>query len=252
MASSMRDQSVGRGRILTEAARMLEDEGPDGLTTRRIAQRAGASTQLIYTLFGGKNGLVDALYREGFRALIDTLAGVPVTEEPVQDLVALGLAYRESALLRPAFYGLMFGHSVVGYDPPEESRRMAAEAFGVLVAASGRLLAATSGHDEDDDEAHEVALHLWAMVHGMVSLELAGLLPSGRANRARFERHVRAVCAGDLQGAPGGPDTPAEAAVRHTPAEAADAEAPPAPEGSPTAHAAGADQRAPDPAGAPD
>ncbi|MCO8308809.1 TetR/AcrR family transcriptional regulator [Streptomyces sp. RKCA744] len=195
MGVTRRGPAVGRDRVLAEAAAMLEEEGPDQLTTRRIAERVGASTQLIYTLFGGKNGLIDALYREGFRSLTQSLSQVPVTDRPEQDLVALGLAYRENALRRPAFYGLMFGHSVAGYTPAEESRRTAAGAYAVLVEASGRLLAADDAHGGTAEEAREVALHLWATVHGMVSLELAGMLPSGLGSELRFARHVRAICA---------------------------------------------------------
>src|SRR5438105_9415646 len=64
------DEGDDRRRpVLESAARLLAEEGPHGLSLRRIAAEAGGSTQLVYTLFGGKPGLADALYAEGFGRL---------------------------------------------------------------------------------------------------------------------------------------------------------------------------------------
>ena len=61
------DETDARRRQVVEAAaRVLAEDGPHGLSLRRIAAEAGASTQIVYTLFGGKPGLADALYGEGF------------------------------------------------------------------------------------------------------------------------------------------------------------------------------------------
>lgn len=196
MTASIQLQGVERDRVLSVASRVLEDEGPDALTVRRIAQSLGSSTQLIYTLFGGKVGLVDALYRDGFRSLAECLSRVPTTDQPLHDLMELGFAYRANALRRPAFYGLMFGRAVAGYDPPKASRQEAVRAFRVLADASRRLLDADTGGAStvgEEDQANEIALRLWGAAHGMVSLELAGLMPDDD-NDARYARHVRAIC----------------------------------------------------------
>ncbi len=91
-----------RQRTLDAAARLLRDEGPQALAVRRIAAEAGVSTIAIYHHFGGKDGLVEALYVDGFRALDEALAAVPRTEDPLADVEALALAYRSVAIARPA------------------------------------------------------------------------------------------------------------------------------------------------------
>ncbi|MBL7253237.1 TetR-like C-terminal domain-containing protein [Paractinoplanes lichenicola] len=131
----------------------------------------------VYTLFGDKRGLLNAMHEEGFRRLDAKLAAVRPTDDPLADLIALGLAYREAALASPHLYGLMFGRT-----PAEDQPREAADAtYGRLTEAVTRCR--TAGVFRDEPGAERVALHLWSVVHGMVSLELnehippAGLFP---------------------------------------------------------------------------
>ncbi|MFD0660124.1 TetR/AcrR family transcriptional regulator [Thermocatellispora tengchongensis] len=56
-------QNAVRTAILDAAIRLLADEGPAALTVRRISGDVGCSTKVIYTMFGGKDGLVEALWR---------------------------------------------------------------------------------------------------------------------------------------------------------------------------------------------
>ena len=55
-----------RQRVLDVACRLLMNAGPESLTVRRIAAEADCPTTVIYTMFGGKEGLAEALYLEGF------------------------------------------------------------------------------------------------------------------------------------------------------------------------------------------
>ncbi|WP_433058661.1 TetR/AcrR family transcriptional regulator [Dactylosporangium sp. CS-033363] len=152
------------GRLVDAAARILVEEGPGGLSLRKVAAAAGVSTMPVYTLFGDKQGLLDAMHREGFRRLGEALAAGPRTGDPLVDLIGLGMAYREAALNSPHLYGLMF---TGGFGHTE-----AADAtYRPLVEGVARCQA--EGVFTGDDP-EPVALHLWALAHGMVSLELAG------------------------------------------------------------------------------
>lgn len=161
-------------RLVDEAARLLVEHGPAGLSLRRLAAAVGVSTMPVYTLFGDKAGLLAAMYREGFRRLADALAAAPRTGDPLADLSALGLAYRRAALASPHLYGLMFGRPIPGFSPDGQARAEADAAYRPLVDAVERcrragLVAGPS--------AERVAAHLWAVAHGMVSLELNAQLP---------------------------------------------------------------------------
>ena len=64
-------------RILEAASGLLSEEGASALSVRRIATAAGCSTMGLYSRFGGKDGVVDELYAEGFERLIDGDEGQP-------------------------------------------------------------------------------------------------------------------------------------------------------------------------------
>jgi AcrR family transcriptional regulator len=162
------------GRLVDEAARLLVEHGPAGLSLRKLAAAVGVSTMPVYTLFGDKQGLLDAMHREGFRRLGETLRAVRQTADPLADLIQLGLAYRRAALASPHLYGLMFGRPVPEFSPGDAGRAAAEAAYRPLVDAVTRCQQAGALTGDDPER---IALHLWAVAHGMVSLELNDQLP---------------------------------------------------------------------------
>lgn len=168
-------------RLVDEAGRILSAEGAAALSLRRLAAATGTSTMAVYTLFGDKQGLLAAMYRAGFERLGATMheatAGI---DEPLEALAALGYAYRRAALDNPHLYDLMFGRPVASFEPDLETQEIAEAAYRPLVEGVRRCLDA--GVLVADD-AERVAFYLWAVTHGMVSLELAGHLTGDDAVR---------------------------------------------------------------------
>ncbi|MFI9816992.1 TetR/AcrR family transcriptional regulator [Saccharothrix variisporea] len=178
-----------RVRLLDRAGELLSTEGPGALSLRRLASDVNTSTTAVYSLFGGKPALLDALYEEAFRRFGDRLAALPETDDPVEDIVRIGLTYRDSALADPQFYLVMFSKVVPNFTPSEETNAAAAETFTPLVANVRR--AVESGLFVDAPHEH-IALAMWGMVHGLVSLELNGNLPPGVEIAPAYERAIRA------------------------------------------------------------
>ena len=56
-----------RRALLDTASRLLVKEGPQALTMRRVAAAAGCSTTVLYTVFGGKNGIAEGLTAKASR-----------------------------------------------------------------------------------------------------------------------------------------------------------------------------------------
>lgn len=164
--------SPRRHRLLTAAERLLHDAGPHALSLRRIAELAETSTQAVYTEFGGKHGLADALYLEGYRRLTEALEAVPPANDPLERIHALGMAYRDNALANPHLYALMTGRPVPEFEPPVESRRRARGSFRILVEAIDEARAAGALANV---ESRHLAHLLWAAGHGYVGLALHGL-----------------------------------------------------------------------------
>src|SRR3954447_17046602 len=88
--------------LVDAAGRILAAEGAAALTLRRLAQTAGTSTMAVYTLFGDKQGLLAAMYREGYRrlgaAMAEAAAGV---DDPLEAMVRYARAHRPAALANP-------------------------------------------------------------------------------------------------------------------------------------------------------
>jgi AcrR family transcriptional regulator len=168
-------------RLVDEAGRILSGEGAAALTLRRLAAATGTSTMAVYTLFGDKQGLLAAMYREGFARLGAALedAGRD-SDDPLDALARLGLAYRQTALANPHLYDLMFGRPVTTFVPDADAQAVADAAYRPLVNAVGRCLDAGA---LVGPEAERIAFYLWAVSHGMVSLELAGQLTGDAAER---------------------------------------------------------------------
>lgn len=172
-----------RARLLETAGTIVAAEGAGGLSVRRIAADVGTSTTAIYSLFGGKGELVREVWLEGFRRLADRMAAVPHTDNSLDDLAELGRAYRGHALDNRAFYEIMFGDAVTEYEPSEADQAEARRALDALVEGVRRCVA--DGYAAGEPE--ELAMALWGLVHGMVSLELRGLLGEPDDAARRFD-----------------------------------------------------------------
>ena len=172
MADVTAPEETMRDRVLRVADELLAAEGPDALSLRKIADLAETSTQTVYTQFGGKPGLADAMYRSGYQRLADEIDALPNIDDPIERMRTYSFAYRRVALANPEHYKLMTGRPFADYDPPRDSLRFAASTMEPLVDAVRAACAA--GVLEGDPRT--VAMRLWAAGHGRVSLELHGLV----------------------------------------------------------------------------
>ena len=171
-----------RTALVAAALGVLRDGGPAALTVRNITRAAGCSTTGVYTYFGGKHGLVEAIFVDGFDSF--DAAVRPGLEQG--DLAAAGRAYRRWALAHRTQYMVMFGRAVPDFEPSAPARERASLSFARLVAGVQR---AAPGID-----AEALAFHLFATVHGYVMLEMAGMSTAGPAEtEARYERALRTL-----------------------------------------------------------
>lgn len=172
----------------------MSSGGVASLNLRSLAAEAGTSTAAVYSLFGGKPGLVSALYAQVFARFAQRLAAVGRSDDPVADLVRLGHAYRENALADPHGYRVMFGE----LSPDDVGRRAAragARTFEPLLDAVRRAVRA--GTFPKHPAAESIATALWANVHGLVSIELGAFMPPRAGDPAAvFDAAIRANVAG--------------------------------------------------------
>ena len=168
--------------VLAATVKLLREHGPAGVTVRGVADAVGVSRQVVYTQFGSLWGLIDALYRHGFEQM--RAGGLELVAPPGNERVmAHAVAYRAYALANPELYQVMFERPFRGYSPSRNSRAAALAAFEPLVDA-----VASTGREPA--HARDVALTLWAAMHGLVHLELQGYFAAEPSTESRLAEIV--------------------------------------------------------------
>jgi len=176
MAVSVHEQQQA---IVDAALGLLASGGPQALRVREIAEAAGCTTMTVYSRFGGKDGIVDAIYMDGYRRFAHALRQSIATARNHDELTKAGalgmaMAYRSWALENPGSYHVMFTEAVPGFEPSDDAAAVALDAFGVLVDMVTSLQ--RGGHLQPVDPLI-LARGIWGMCHGLVMLELAEMGP---------------------------------------------------------------------------
>ena len=175
----MSDSSPQRQRILDAAVAILAQHGQSGLTVRAVATASDFSTTGIYTWFGGKDGLLEAIYTDGFARFRADLAEADTELDPRRRLLLSGERYWDWALANPTHYLLMFSGVPSAFTPSAAAVHDAGLAFVDLVE---RVAAVTS-----EDVAH----HFWATLHGYAMLQISCAPGEEAESLARMQSGLR-------------------------------------------------------------
>jgi AcrR family transcriptional regulator len=155
--------------LVRAALELIAQKGPAGFTFAEAARWAGVSPAAPYRHFRDRDELLASVALRGFVQFEAVLARAWDDGRP-DVFVAfdrLGKAYLNFARSEPAYYSAMFEAGV----PPagnSELREAGDRAFAVLRAAAEKICAQVSGRTKPP--ALMVALHIWAISHGIASL----------------------------------------------------------------------------------
>ena len=159
-------------QIVAAARELLETEGAEALTMRRVAEALGIRAPSLYKHLPDKAALEAALITEGFR---EAAAAFEAATEGVDDpMDALVKAFRAFASTHPHMYRLMTERPLPReHLPPGLEARIAAPLLR-LTGSPARARAA------------------WAFIHGMIILELNDRFPSDGMTEHAWESGVNA------------------------------------------------------------
>lgn len=152
-----------REAVLDCAARLLDEGGQEGLTIRRLAAASGFTPPAIYSLFGDKGGLVDALVERSFNEVVERMRGVVNPGDPREFARA---AFRE--IVR---YGCEHHHRfrlVEERLPATKIAQPSVEEARFRLAAPLLELAGADRIDRDHLEVMRQAF--WSLLHGLITL----------------------------------------------------------------------------------
>ena len=171
-----------RAALRAAAERLIAQGGITAFSVRAVAEEVGTTTRAVYSLFGSKDGLlVDALAQSAFDFLADGIDELVETDDPVADLIAVGLpVFRRLVVEHPALYRIAFQRIVPGFQAGPEVTAARQRAWMRLVAKTHRL---AEGGLLRQRSATQAAVEFNAMLEGLANAELRGtslrLLPEG-------------------------------------------------------------------------
>jgi len=155
--------------LVRAALELIAEKGPAGFTFADAARWAGVSPAAPYRHFRDREALLSDVARRGFEEFATALA--KAWDEGKPDVITafdrLGKTYLTFARNEPAYYSAMF-EAGVALDTDRELREASENAFAVLRAAAEKLVALMP--PQGRPPALMVALHIWAMTHGIASL----------------------------------------------------------------------------------
>jgi AcrR family transcriptional regulator len=159
-------------RIRRTALRLLEKEGPEAVTMRRLARSIGITPMAIYHHFATREALLREVVDAEFGLFLDLLGKAP-TYDSVEEQIEHALdAYLDYALARPRIFDYVFAKPREGARRfPEDFLAGHSPTLNPLAAAVAKWMDA--GLIEKDD-IWEVTLELWAHAHGYIALYRAG------------------------------------------------------------------------------
>jgi len=193
-AKDRRENEVIRMRqaILKAACDIAAEAGWREVTVRKVAEKVEYSPAALYEYFAGKEAILLALMWEGFRLLAQDMRAVPEGGNAVERLVAVAQSYWDFAFRHPELYQVMHGLDGVSFGTAESPQ----EAKDGFVALQDAIHAVFPGEGASGRDLHDEVHTIWATLHGLVSLTMAGRIKDGRERAATLvEPAVRAYVA---------------------------------------------------------
>ena len=165
-----------REKAIRVATRLFARDGYAAVTLRAIAEGLGTSHMAPYRYFENKAEIFAMVRADAFRRFGDVQErAFANSEEPLERLFSMRAAYVRFALEHPDEYRVMFE---LGQDSEELYPKLAEESRRSFTALE-RAVAAAIEAGALAGEPRVVAHLLWASIHGVVSLHLAGKLTLG-------------------------------------------------------------------------
>lgn len=163
-----REREEVRGALIEAARAVLNADGYDGLTIRRVAERAEYGLGTVYSYFSDKDDLLYTLVQDDFTRLTEQLRAIRETHRGAAAVREILLSYARMGLAQPRSYEIMFmlrpklANRSVEDDGQEH-------AYGVFRRCIAECITSGEFRPADPDVLTQM---LWASVHGLVSLHI--------------------------------------------------------------------------------
>jgi len=182
-------------RIAEAALALLEDEGPESVSMRRVADAVGITPMAIYHHFPNREALLNSVTDAEFAKYRDYAQAHSIKGTPEERIVTGMDSYLDYAFAHPRVFDYVFAAPRSGARQfPKDFR--ARKSPTLTPNADALKQAMKQGQLRKDDE-WEVAFELWALAHGYVALYRGGRINlSEKQFRALVRRALRRLVHG--------------------------------------------------------
>lgn len=164
-----------REEIMEAAERLLLETGStDAVSIRAVADAVGVTPPSIYRHFSDKDTLIAEVCAQHFNSLEAEMdAAVAQVDDPIERLKACGKAYIRFGVANPEHYRVLFMTRLAGIGEERQKGWLSESSiFSKVVDRAQACIDAGRLRPEHAD-AYQVAVSLWAQVHGLTSLAVS-------------------------------------------------------------------------------
>ena len=169
-------------KIAAAARRLLEREGTEAVTMRRVAEAVGITPMAIYRHYPDREALLNALADRGFEELVAASTARRLPTDIEARLLAMADVHLAHALAHPRLYELMFLKPRRGarqFPRDFKAGRSPTANLAVTILKQGM----DSGYLRREDP-WEIMFEMGALIEGLIMLYLGGRF-DGSASRFR-------------------------------------------------------------------
>lgn len=165
-------KKISRETILVSAMAYIEAHGLAELSMRTLAAELGVTPNALYRYFASKAELEYAMAEEAGRLLLSALEKAAARKDPAQAIQAVAKAYIKFARGNSELYAVKMRHCASDDSRPDSHDAV----WDFVMQLAGSLPTPWAPQD--------LALSLWAFLHGMVELDRANLLDGQKPEAA--------------------------------------------------------------------
>src|SRR5712692_4184080 len=155
---------LDQASVVEAAVKLIDEEGIEQLTLGRLAERLGVRTPSLYNHVAGLSGLKHDLALYSLRDLLDRILHATVGKSRAEAIFALANAYRAYARETPGRYAF----TLQAPDPGDQELQTIARQLVDVVRA------VLAPYRLSEEEAIHAIRGIRSLVHGFISLEVAG------------------------------------------------------------------------------
>jgi len=164
-----RQKKEVRGSIITAAWQLVNEEGWQNLSIRKIADAIEYSVPVVYDHFENKEAILSEFNRQGFQLLGDKLKEAKDKHrKPTLQLEAIAFSYWDFAFENKEYYQLMYGLGM----PTCESLTKVPELSAFISVIHSTIEEVIKEGKNNNDNTWLKVHSFWSMIHGLVSINL--------------------------------------------------------------------------------